>query len=105
MLGESNLHLISPKTPAPQYQPLERKKNVWYYIGTIIVMVPMNLILIRGVYTLKGHQVRHETKKQTQHTIIIKGLANWFMGFSFNIILTVRQNSKFRNIFRTAQKI
>ena len=25
-LRESDVHLISPKTPAPQYQPVERKK-------------------------------------------------------------------------------
>ena len=24
---ESDLHLISPKTPGPQYQPIERKKR------------------------------------------------------------------------------
>ena len=24
---ESDLHAISPKTPAPQYQPIERKKR------------------------------------------------------------------------------
>ena len=26
-LRESDLHLISPKTPAPQYQPIDRKKR------------------------------------------------------------------------------
>ena len=26
-LWESNIHLISPKTPAPQYQPIDRKKR------------------------------------------------------------------------------
>ena len=26
-LGESDIHRISPKTPAPQYQPIERKKR------------------------------------------------------------------------------
>ena len=26
-LGESDLHLICPKGPAPQYQPLGRKKE------------------------------------------------------------------------------
>ena len=26
-LGESDIHLISPKTPAPQYQPIDRKKR------------------------------------------------------------------------------
>ena len=27
MLGENELHPISPKTPAPQYQPIDRKKK------------------------------------------------------------------------------
>ena len=27
MLGESDTHSISPKTPAPQYQPIDRKKR------------------------------------------------------------------------------
>ena len=26
-LGESDIHPISPKTPAPQYQPIDRKKR------------------------------------------------------------------------------
>ena len=26
-LGESDVHPISPKTPAPQYQPIDRKKR------------------------------------------------------------------------------
>ena len=26
-LRESDIHLISPKTPAPQYQPIDRKKR------------------------------------------------------------------------------
>ena len=26
-LGESDIHHISPKTPAPQYQPIDRKKR------------------------------------------------------------------------------
>ena len=26
-LTESDMHPISPKTPAPQYQPIERKKR------------------------------------------------------------------------------
>ena len=26
-LGESDLHPISPKTPAPQYQPIDRKEK------------------------------------------------------------------------------
>ena len=26
MLRESDLNLISPKTPAPQYQPIDKKK-------------------------------------------------------------------------------
>ena len=26
-VGESNMHPISPKTPAPQYQPIDRKKR------------------------------------------------------------------------------
>ena len=26
-LRESGIHLISPKTPAPQYQPIDRKKR------------------------------------------------------------------------------
>ena len=26
-LGESNIHPISPKTPAPQYRPIDRKKR------------------------------------------------------------------------------
>ena len=26
-LGESDIHDISPKTPAPQYQPIDRKKR------------------------------------------------------------------------------
>ena len=26
-LGESDIHAISPKTPAPQYQPIDRKKR------------------------------------------------------------------------------
>ena len=27
-LGESDFHPIRPKTPAPQYQPIERKKRM-----------------------------------------------------------------------------
>ena len=27
-LGESDIHPISPKTPAPQYQPIDRKKRM-----------------------------------------------------------------------------
>ena len=27
MLGESDLHPISPNTPAPQYQPIDRSKR------------------------------------------------------------------------------
>ena len=27
MLRESDIHPISPKTPAPQYQPIDRKKR------------------------------------------------------------------------------
>ena len=27
MLGESDLHPVSPKTPAPQYRPIERNKG------------------------------------------------------------------------------
>ena len=26
-LGESDVHPISPKTPAPEYQPIDRKKR------------------------------------------------------------------------------
>ena len=26
-LGESDIHPISPKTPAPQYQPVDRRKR------------------------------------------------------------------------------
>ena len=26
-LGESDIHPISPRTPAPQYQPIDRKKR------------------------------------------------------------------------------
>ena len=26
-MGESDIHPISPKTPAPQYQPIDRKKR------------------------------------------------------------------------------
>ena len=26
-LGESDIHHISPKTPAPQYQPIDRRKR------------------------------------------------------------------------------
>ena len=26
-LGESDIHSISPKTPGPQYQPIDRKKR------------------------------------------------------------------------------
>ena len=26
-LGDSDIHPISPKTPAPQYQPIDRKKR------------------------------------------------------------------------------
>ena len=26
ILGESDIHPVSPKTPAPQYQPIDRKK-------------------------------------------------------------------------------
>ena len=26
-LGETDIHPISPKTPAPQYQPIDRKKR------------------------------------------------------------------------------
>ena len=26
-LGESDIHLVSPKTPAEQYQPIDRKKR------------------------------------------------------------------------------
>ena len=26
-LGESDIHPISPQTPAPQYQPIDRKKR------------------------------------------------------------------------------
>ena len=29
MLRESDIHPISPKTPAPQYQPIDRKKKNW----------------------------------------------------------------------------
>ena len=28
-LRESDMHPISPKTPAPQYQPIDRKKRNW----------------------------------------------------------------------------
>ena len=27
ILGESDIHPISPKTPAPQYQPIDRNKR------------------------------------------------------------------------------
>ena len=29
-LGESDTHPISPKTPAPQYQPIDRMKRIYF---------------------------------------------------------------------------
>ena len=35
-LGESDIHPISPKTPAPQYQPIDRKKRNGKRVNTIV---------------------------------------------------------------------
>ena len=35
-LGESDIHPISPKTPAPQYQPIDRKKRKGKRVETIV---------------------------------------------------------------------
>ena len=36
MLRESDIHPISPKTPAPQYQPIDRKKRKGKRVDTIV---------------------------------------------------------------------
>ena len=38
-LRESDQHPISPKTPAPQYQPIDRKKRKWKIVEDYIIII------------------------------------------------------------------
>ena len=48
-LRESDIHPISPKTPAPQYQPIDRKKRKGKIVGIYHDMYDVNHVLISHI--------------------------------------------------------
>ena len=64
-LGESDIHPISPKTPAPQYQPIDRKKRK----GKIVEDYKLNKHYLHIPMQYRRIHIPYRTVKENTHSI------------------------------------